>query len=207
MRWSTSPSKPSVALSLMARPWAITPPSWKPTTSASASAALENALGHVTVAAGPSSVSTSVLPASSRPSGRAGAGRSGVASGGTSGGVGSSIDRILVAPSCDNGDVEFPPSVRFGSTARLLAAEARRHGLLAPGFKSPPGLAGADRTIRRYAGGAAVVAVRIRDRSLDVVETDMIEGVVVANRLSGSAADKWRRQLAAALHGDEVVAA
>lgn len=82
--------------------------------------------------------------------------------------------------------------------ARLVAAEARRHGLLAPGFRSPPGLAGARRTIRRLPTGGTMIAVRLRDRSLAEVVADMVEGVVVANGLRGADAARWRARLTAA---------
>ena len=51
-------------------------------------------------------------------------------------------------------------SLAFARSARALASEARRRGLTAPAFRSPPGLAGADRTLRRQPGGGAVVAVK-----------------------------------------------
>src|SRR5690349_17987293 len=51
----------------------------------------------------------------------------------------------------------------FAHAARTLAMEARRRGLVAPGFRSPPRLVGVDRSIRRHPSGAAV-AVRVRNR-------------------------------------------
>lgn len=86
-------------------------------------------------------------------------------------------------------------AVRFTALARLLAGEARRHGLVAPGFRSPPRLPGARRTIRRYPDGGAVIAVSWRGRPSDEVVDDMVEGVVVANGLSGTAATGWRLAL------------
>lgn len=94
-------------------------------------------------------------------------------------------------------DVEPFGAVRFTALARLLAQEARRHGLVAPGFRSPPRLPGAQRSIRRYPDGAAVVAVSLRGREHDEVIDDMVEGIVVANELTGTAATGWRL----ALHG------
>ena len=89
-------------------------------------------------------------------------------------------------------------STDFGMAARLLASEARRHGLEAPGFRSPPGLAGVARTIRRLPSGGAMVAVRLRDRPFPAVVADMIDGVLVANALTGADARRWRHQLTAA---------
>src|SRR3954470_13297476 len=79
------------------------------------------------------------------------------------------------------GRMQEGPSITFSRIARLLAAETRRRGLVPPGFKCPPRADGVDRTIRRYAGGQAVVAVRIRDRSLSAVLEDMVDGVLVTN--------------------------
>ncbi|HUS62860.1 MAG TPA: hypothetical protein VMY34_11725 [Acidimicrobiales bacterium] len=90
--------------------------------------------------------------------------------------------------------VEMPssPSLRFSEVARLLASEARARGLTAPGFRSPPRIPGADRTIRRAAAGSAVIAVRVRGRPFDMVIADMVEGVLVANRLTAPAAQEAR---------------
>jgi hypothetical protein len=87
-------------------------------------------------------------------------------------------------------------SVRFSRAARTLAEEARRQGLAAPGFRSPPRLPGAVRTIRRWPAGGVIVAVAIRDRSVAEVIADMIDGVVAANGLTGVPADTLRRHLA-----------
>lgn len=80
-----------------------------------------------------------------------------------------------------------------------MAAEARRHGLAVPGFRSPPRLAGVDRTIRWSADGTCMVAVRVRGRDVADVIADMVEGVLVANRLTGQAAVGWRLALRSAL--------
>jgi hypothetical protein len=93
--------------------------------------------------------------------------------------------------------VQSLTAARFSALARVLADEARRRGLRPPGFRSPPRLPGARRTIRR-SGDAAVVAVRRADRSADAVVADMVEGVLVANRVTGPDADRWRNELAAA---------
>ena len=87
-------------------------------------------------------------------------------------------------------------SLAFARSARALASEARRRGLTAPAFRSPPGLAGADRTLRRQPGGGAVVAVRRRGRRL--------HAVVAANGLSGPAAERVRASLWQAVCPDDV---
>jgi hypothetical protein len=87
------------------------------------------------------------------------------------------------------------PSLHFASTVRTLAAAARARGLAVPGFRSPPKLAGADRTIRRYADGAVTVAVVVRGRPFQAVIADLIEGVVIANDLGGADATRTRTHL------------
>lgn len=63
-----------------------------------------------------------------------------------------------------------------------------------PGFRSPPGITEVHRTIRRRAG-VPTVAVRLKGRPWSAVVSDMIEGVVVANGLSGAKADRARAAL------------
>ena len=85
-------------------------------------------------------------------------------------------------------------TVDFASAARALTAAARRRGLLGPSFRCPPRLVGVDRTLRRQ-GEAVTVSVRIRGRPWVAVLADMIEGVVVANRLQPPQADRVRAEL------------
>jgi hypothetical protein len=54
------------------------------------------------------------------------------------------------------------------------------------------------RTIRRYPAGA-VVAVRLRGRAFDEVVADMVDGVLVANRIPEADAARVRAWLHAAL--------
>jgi len=88
----------------------------------------------------------------------------------------------------------------FAAAARGLGDAARGAGLTVPAFRSPPRVAGAVRTIRRYPGGT-VVSVQLRDRSHDAVAADMVEGVVVTNHLTGDAALRARTLLAEAIAG------
>lgn len=85
-------------------------------------------------------------------------------------------------------------TVDFSHAARLFALHARRHGLVAPSYRCPPRVIGVHRTLRRHAGGA-VVAVQVRGRPWAAVLADMIEGVVVVNRLAPPAADRIRTEL------------
>jgi hypothetical protein len=100
-----------------------------------------------------------------------------------------------------------PTSLRFARIARRLAEAARAQGLRAPTFRSPPRVPGVTRTIRRGSGsrGASVaaapatVSVVLRGRPWAAVTSDMIEGTIVANGLTGVAADRARAALWSAL--------
>jgi hypothetical protein len=89
-------------------------------------------------------------------------------------------------------------AVAFANAARALGEEARRRGLLVPGFRSPPRIAGAARSLRRRSDGA-VVAVTLRGRTIAAVLADMVDGVVAANGLRGARADAVRAELRAAV--------
>lgn len=71
--------------------------------------------------------------------------------------------------------------IGFAAAARAIADEARRAGLVVPGFRTPPRLRGVDRSLRRRPGGVPAVAVRVAGRPMGVVVADMVEGVLVAN--------------------------
>lgn len=86
-------------------------------------------------------------------------------------------------------------TVHFTQAARLLAREARARGLTAPGFRCPPRIVGVQRTLRRHPAGGVVIAVQVRGRPWVAVVADMIEGVVVANRLVPPVADRVRTEL------------
>ena len=85
-------------------------------------------------------------------------------------------------------------SLRFAAAARSLAQAARLRGLVVPAFRSPPGIEGVQRTMRRR-GGVPSIAVRLKERPWSAVLADMIEGIVVANGLSGAKADRARAAL------------
>ncbi|MFM7535482.1 MAG: hypothetical protein ACKO91_06775 [Acidimicrobiales bacterium] len=92
---------------------------------------------------------------------------------------------------------EAATTLRFAQAARALTAEARRCGLVAPGFRSPPRLPGADRSLLRR-NGMATVAVRVRGRAWEAVLADLIAGIIVVNGLVGPEADRVRSALWAA---------
>jgi hypothetical protein len=97
--------------------------------------------------------------------------------------------------------------LQFAVAVRTLADEARRAGLVVPGFRSPPRLTGADRTLRRRPGAPPAVAVRVTGRDFAAVAADLVEGVVVANGLRGPAARQARERLLGALLRDDRAAA
>jgi hypothetical protein len=90
--------------------------------------------------------------------------------------------------------VERAPTVRFATVVRRLGAAARAAGLTVPAFRTPPRRPGAPRTIRRLPGGP-VVSVTLQGRAFAEVVRDMVDGVVVANRLEGEAAGRVRSTL------------
>lgn len=98
--------------------------------------------------------------------------------------------------------MESERTPRFWELARRVVAEAQRHGLVVPGFRSPPRLPGAVRTVRRFPGGA-MVAVVWRGRLPAAVVADMVDGVVLVNGLAGGAAAECRSLLWAGLEPAE----
>ena len=106
-------------------------------------------------------------------------------------------------------------SLRFAAAARTLGEVARAAGLIVPGFRSPPRVSGVDRTIKRTprpasavlgasgpAGHDVTVSVRIKDRPWVSVLADMIDGVLVANELTGATAGAARTVMWAAVEDD-----
>ena len=96
--------------------------------------------------------------------------------------------------------MESASAVEFAQAARQLGRVARRRGLEAPSFRCPPRVVGADRTVRRRPSGA-VVSVRVAGRPMMAVLADMIEGIVVANRLTSPMSDRVRTELWAEVSG------
>jgi len=96
------------------------------------------------------------------------------------------------------GRAQRASSASFAGAVRLLGAEVRALGLDVPGFRSPPRIP-ADRSLRRRPGASPAVAVRLAGRPIDAVLADMVEGVVVANGLTGGRAAEVRARLLAAV--------
>jgi hypothetical protein len=89
-------------------------------------------------------------------------------------------------------------SIDFAHAARTIGREVRRRGLVAPGFRCPPRIAGVDRSLRRT-GNGAVVAVQLKGRPWAAIVGDMIEGVIVTNQLPPPRSDRLRAELWQAL--------
>ena len=127
------------------------------------------------------------------------------------------IGDVVVTPPCEDALVtenrptpiqprteartEELPAVRFAEAARNLGHAAHALGLEVPAFRCPPKVPGAVRTLRRYPGGT-VVAVSLRGRPFEEALADMVEGVLVANRVSEADAAGFRPALAAAAAGE-----
>ena len=92
-------------------------------------------------------------------------------------------------------------SLHFAAAARTIGSAAREHGLTVPGFRSPPKVPGADRTIRRRPDGSASVSVVVKGRPFQAVIADLIEGVVVVNDLDGATSTRVRTHLWEAVVG------
>jgi len=98
-------------------------------------------------------------------------------------------------------------ALRFAAVARGLAGEARARGLAVPGFRSPPRLPGASRSLGRHPDGGAVVSVVVRGRPVAAVAADMVDGVLALNGLGGAEAEALRAALLASALGADAVRA
>lgn len=89
-----------------------------------------------------------------------------------------------------------PTASTFTAAARALSQAAAELDLVVPGFRSPPRIVGVNRTIKRSPDGVGgVVAVRVSGRPFTAAIGDMIEGVLVVNRLDPAQADSARSHL------------
>ncbi|MCU1498443.1 MAG: hypothetical protein JWM47_2396 [Acidimicrobiales bacterium] len=98
-------------------------------------------------------------------------------------------------------------SLQFAATVRTLGGAARARGLVVPGFRSPPKVPGAERTVRKRPDGGSTVAVVVKGRPFQAVIADLIEGIVVANELPGAEATRVRTALWEAVVGSHREAA
>lgn len=91
-------------------------------------------------------------------------------------------------------------SVRFAESVRIVAAEARRLGLIVPAFRSPPSLAQFDRTIARRPDPAdCTISIRVVGRPFAAVQADIVEGTLLVNQRSPEQDCELRRALWAIL--------
>ncbi|CAN5155875.1 hypothetical protein BH20ACT3_BH20ACT3_09620 [soil metagenome] len=98
-------------------------------------------------------------------------------------------------------------SLQFAATVRTLGGAARARGMRVPGFRSPPKLPGAQRTMRRGRDGGATGSVVGKGRPYQAVIADLVEGIVVANDLTGAEATRVRTHLWEAVVGTHDAAA
>ena len=106
--------------------------------------------------------------------------------------------------------MEFASTVDFAQAARALTRAVVQRSLVAPSFRCPPRLVGVDRSIRHRPGGDRidpVVSIRVKGRPREAVVADMIEGVVVSNRLGPPDSDRLRNELWAVMATGELRAA
>ncbi len=82
----------------------------------------------------------------------------------------------------------------FCALARALQAEAVRLHLTPPVFRDSPHVPGENRTLRRTRAEQIVVAVNRWRPEIDVA-SDMIAGVLAANRLTGDEAEAFKAAL------------
>ena len=104
----------------------------------------------------------------------------------------------------DESPAATPPGLSllaFADVARDVADEARRLGLSAPAFRSPPRSDGVLRSIRWEGDGSATVAVRVGGRPAGVVTIDLVEGVLEANRVCDHRRPDLRERLLARVQG------
>lgn len=97
-------------------------------------------------------------------------------------------------------------TISFSALVRIVAAEARQMGLVVPGFRSPPALPGAHRTIRRR-DGTPMIAVCLKGRPFADVVADVVEGVLVANAVGQGPDLRIRHRLLAAIEASTRAAA
>lgn len=102
-------------------------------------------------------------------------------------------------------DVQRTSATQFSECVRAVVTLCRRRGLKPPVFRSPPRIDGVDRSILRRANGTVIVAVRRGQRPPAAVRADVIEGAIVANRLTGESADRFRGLAWAAVDGGSQV--
>lgn len=100
-----------------------------------------------------------------------------------------------------SGDNSPATALEFSESVRTVVQLSRRGGLVPPVFRSPPRKEQVDRTIRHRGSRPPVVAIRRLGRPLSAVQADVIEAIVVSNRLSCERADRFRRAAWEALDG------
>ncbi len=88
-----------------------------------------------------------------------------------------------------------PVTPWFAWSCQELRSACGRLGLVAPAFRAPPAVPGADRTLRRVPEGGVWLAVRIRERPWEEIRRDLVEGILAANEVDAATAARLRPQL------------
>ena len=103
------------------------------------------------------------------------------------------------------GNNTFTSAADFAAIGRILTAAAAHRNVDGPAFRSPPRIAGVQRSVTRNRDGSVTVAVAVRRRPMLAVLADMIDGVVLASGLRGADAGTFYNELRATaqqwLHG------
>jgi hypothetical protein len=86
-------------------------------------------------------------------------------------------------------------SLRFSESVRVLSDAARRQGYVVPAFRSPPHRPDVDRALRRRPNGDVTVAVRLAGRPFAAVQADLIDSLLVVNRVPAESQQSARRAL------------
>ncbi|MEZ5321910.1 MAG: hypothetical protein R2698_07550 [Microthrixaceae bacterium] len=113
-------------------------------------------------------------------------------------------------------------SLHFADSVRAVSRAARGFGLMVPVIRTasavggPRGADPADRTIRRVEGHVPVIAIRVAGRPSAAVQSDLIDGFLVANTpthgapgppMSRADEQRFRRVCWAALERDGLLVA
>lgn len=105
---------------------------------------------------------------------------------------GESSPRRCVDPNCPFQKPERVSASDYADMAQQLSDLAKSGGLEPPVFQSPTRLANANRTIRRRKNGTAVIAINLLRRTVEDVQSDMIDGIITATSLDSDRAERFR---------------
>lgn len=105
---------------------------------------------------------------------------------------GESSPRRCADPNCPFQKSERVSASDYATMAKQLSDLAKSGGLEPPVFQSPTRLPNTDRTIRRRKNGTAVIAINLLRRTVEDVQSDMIDGIITATSLDTDRAERFR---------------